>query len=145
MKLRIDDDGDIWDDDTNTIYGPEVILGRIAHVQDVCRTSIDHDRPIETGPNHWTDRHWLAQSVLNILGGNIDDQIIRELPDRPDSDLTTSARDDAITKVGALLQLAVGYAIQGGYLTDDFAKTHAEPVVDALLAAMREQAESLTR
>lgn len=47
-----------------------------------------------------------------------------------------SARDDAVTKVAAFLQLAVGYAIQGSYLSDNFAKTHAEPVVDAILAAV---------
>jgi hypothetical protein len=48
---------------------------RIAYVHDLCAKAIEHDRPIETGPNHWTDRHWLAQSVLNILDGQIDDQL----------------------------------------------------------------------
>lgn len=76
---RADDDGDIWDDETDTVHGPELIAGRIGHIQDICRNAIEHDRPLETAPHHWTDRHWLAQSVLNILGGKIDAQIISEL------------------------------------------------------------------
>jgi hypothetical protein len=64
----------------------QLTAGRIKHVQDICRKAIEHDRPYETSPNHWTDRHWLAQSVLNILGGKIDDQIRAE---------TTHAEDDS--------------------------------------------------
>lgn len=82
MSYRADDDGDIWDDETNTVHGPELIAGRISHIQDICRRTIEHERAVEGGENRWTDRHWLAQSVLNILGGNIDAQIISELTDR---------------------------------------------------------------
>jgi hypothetical protein len=67
MSYRADDDGDIWDDETNTVHAPELIAGRISRVQDICRRT--------TG----TDRSELARTVLNILRGNMDEQIIREL------------------------------------------------------------------
>jgi hypothetical protein len=44
--------------------------GRIDHVRDICTTAIARDG--------LTDRAWLAQSVLNILDGKIDVQIIAE-------------------------------------------------------------------
>ena len=66
-------------------YPAEVVLARaaeqrlaaarIAYVRDLCAKAIEHDRPQEASPNHWTDRHWLAQSVLNILDGKIDSQL----------------------------------------------------------------------
>jgi hypothetical protein len=74
MSYRADDDGDIWDDETNTVHGPELIAGRINHIQSLCRAFVK--APETRG---MTEREWLAQSVLNILGGNIDEQIIREL------------------------------------------------------------------
>jgi hypothetical protein len=77
MSYRADDDGDIWDDETNTVHGPELIAGRISHIQDICRSAIEFDATKTYAGA--TDRQWLAQSVLNILGGNIDTQIISEL------------------------------------------------------------------
>lgn len=59
----------------------QIAEGRIRHVRDMCLKAIEHDRPYELRPTHWTDRHWLAQSVLNILSGNIDAQIRDELTD----------------------------------------------------------------
>jgi hypothetical protein len=59
----------------STLGSNELIAGRIEHVRDICQTSIQHDSHRETGPTHWTDRHWLAQSVINILDGKIDYQI----------------------------------------------------------------------
>ena len=52
-----------------------LLAGRITHVRDICRSSIDQDRG---KPGTLTDRAWLAQSVLNILDGNIDRQIAEE-------------------------------------------------------------------
>lgn len=77
MSWRADDDGDIWDDETNTVHDPALIAGRINHVQDICRTFVR----LDSNTNHrgLTHRAWLAQSVLNILAGNIDEQIIHEL------------------------------------------------------------------
>lgn len=56
-----------------------LMLRRIGHVRPICESSIEHDRAYESGPDHWTDRHWLAQSVLNILDGNIDPEIREEM------------------------------------------------------------------
>lgn len=50
-----------------------------------------------------------------------------------------NARDEAVTHMAALLQKAIGYAREGALLTDGFAIEQAEPVVDALLAAVAEQ------
>lgn len=77
MSYRADDDGDIWDDETNTVHSPELIAGRLTHIQNMCRTFVRLDGDANhTGLSH---RAWLAQSVLNILGGNVDEQIIHEL------------------------------------------------------------------
>lgn len=45
-------------------------------MRDICAKSIEHDatRPIGSA-DALTDRAWLAQSVLNILDGKIDEQI----------------------------------------------------------------------
>ena len=56
-----------------------VAAGQRARIQSLCLSSIEVDRPRERGSDDWTDRHWLAQSILNILGGAIDDQIRAEL------------------------------------------------------------------
>jgi hypothetical protein len=54
-----------------------LIAGRIEHVRAICESSIAHDRH-GARPGELTDRQWLAQSVLNILDGNIDAQIITD-------------------------------------------------------------------
>ncbi len=57
-----------------------LIAGRITHVRDICQKAIERDQGMFPGnPNAQSDRHWLAQSVINILDGLIDDQIRREL------------------------------------------------------------------
>jgi hypothetical protein len=61
-----------------------LITGRITHIRDMCVRAIERDRQLETGPNDWTDRHWLAHSVLNILDGKIDSQLIDERRDMSD-------------------------------------------------------------
>lgn len=53
-----------------------LLAARITHVRDMCATWIRLDK---TGPGTLTDRAWLAQSVLNILDGNIDRQIAAEM------------------------------------------------------------------
>lgn len=45
-----------------------LLEGRVEHIRDLCRRSLDRD-------GKYTDQGWLAQSVLNILNGNIDAQI----------------------------------------------------------------------
>jgi hypothetical protein len=77
MSYRADDDGDIWDDETNTVHGPELIAGRISHIQQICRRAVERDA--DAAYPNLTNRAWLAKSVLNILAGNIDEQIISEL------------------------------------------------------------------
>lgn len=53
--------------------------GRIDHIRDICQKAITQDSNVYPhNPNALTDRAWLAQSVLNILNGNIDEQIIGE-------------------------------------------------------------------
>lgn len=51
----------------------QLLAARIAHIRDICTKAIELDSPRET--DGWTDRHWLAQSVLNILDGKIDDEL----------------------------------------------------------------------
>lgn len=77
MGYHADDDGDIWDDETNTVYDSALIAGYLSHIQDICRTFVRLDG--DAKHEGLTHRAWLAQSVLNILGGNIDAQIIAEL------------------------------------------------------------------
>lgn len=48
----------------------KLIAGRIEHVRYVCAKSIERDGGFLE--RAWTDRHWLAQSILNILDGNVD-------------------------------------------------------------------------
>lgn len=45
-----------------------LLEGRVEHVRGLCRNALDCD-------GAYTDRAWLAQSVLNVLNGNIDAQI----------------------------------------------------------------------
>lgn len=45
--------------------------GRIRHIREVCWNCLNRDKP-------GSDRAWLAVTVLNILNGNIDDQIEAE-------------------------------------------------------------------
>lgn len=53
--------------------------GRLDHIRDLCLKAIDRDKDAYPGnPSALTDRAWLAQSVLNILDGKIDPQIITE-------------------------------------------------------------------
>lgn len=53
--------------------------GRIAHIREMCQNAIVGDSNVYPhNPLALTDRAWLAQSVLNILDGNIDAQIIAE-------------------------------------------------------------------
>ena len=52
--------------------------GRGRHVRDMCEGSILRDQG-KLPRGCLTDRQWLAQGVLNILDGNIDDQIREEL------------------------------------------------------------------
>ena len=53
--------------------------GRIRHVRDLCQGAIERDQGVYPGNSHaLTDRQWLAQSVLNILDGKIDAQIVDE-------------------------------------------------------------------
>jgi hypothetical protein len=59
-----------------TVNDDELVAKRIGRVQDICSTAIEHERARETG--RWTDRHWLAQSVLNVLEGNIDYQFVTD-------------------------------------------------------------------
>jgi hypothetical protein len=59
---------------------------------------------------------------------------------------TMSARDDAVTKLAAALQLAIGYASGEALVPNEaHAKMIAEPVVDAILAAAREEANHESR
>lgn len=46
---------------------------RAAAIEELCTNSISHDTHHTGG---LTDRAWLAQSVLNILEGKIDDQLL---------------------------------------------------------------------
>jgi hypothetical protein len=48
-----------------------LLEGRVQHVRDLCLGALDRD-------GAYTDRAWLAQSVLNILNGNVDAQIYDE-------------------------------------------------------------------
>lgn len=48
----------------------KLLLKRFLAVQRICEASIDLDRHGAVAPS--TDRQWLAQSVLNILNGNVD-------------------------------------------------------------------------
>lgn len=63
-------------------YANEIIdAGRIRHIRDICQRSMEYDKgaadyTFTTGG--LTDRQWLARSVLNILEGNIDAQIMQE-------------------------------------------------------------------
>lgn len=50
--------------------------GRIQHVRAICESSIKHDGDTNQGQ---TARQWLAQSVLNVLDGAIDEQIAKEM------------------------------------------------------------------
>lgn len=50
---------------------------RIEEVRGFCERMIEHDRD-QRQPLALTDRAWACQSVLNILDGNIDDQLRRE-------------------------------------------------------------------
>lgn len=70
-------------------YPDEVVLaraaqdrlaaGRIRHVRAICENAIERDKdPNDPSRPVQTDRKWLAQSVLNILDGLIDPQIIEE-------------------------------------------------------------------
>lgn len=52
--------------------------GRLRHVRDMCASSIEHDKG-KLPRGCLTDRQWLAQNVLNVLDGSIDDQIREEL------------------------------------------------------------------
>lgn len=50
---------------------------------DAIRQLCEHYRNGEAEAVHdngWTDRQWLAQTVLNILDGAIDDQLTRTAP-----------------------------------------------------------------
>lgn len=50
--------------------------GRIAHIRDICKGCLERDSP-------YSDRAWLAETVLDILDGNIDAQIeYEQLPPR---------------------------------------------------------------
>lgn len=53
-----------------------LIGGRVRHVEEMCRSAVALDAAKGRG---LTDRAWLAQSVLNILHGSIDDQISEEV------------------------------------------------------------------
>jgi len=56
--------------------------GRIAHIRDLCQSAMVRDLNVYPhNPYARTDRAWLAESVLNILDGNIDAQIIAENKD----------------------------------------------------------------
>jgi hypothetical protein len=48
----------------------KLLLKRFLAVQRICEASIDLDKHGAVAPS--TDRQWLAQSVLNILNGNVD-------------------------------------------------------------------------
>lgn len=49
-----------------------------------------------------------------------------------------TARDDAVTKMAALIQIVIGYAGGAGAVPgDDHAKTLAQPVVDSLIRAAK--------
>lgn len=57
-----------------------VVAGRIRHIREMCTSAIRRDAGAAGGG--LTDRAWLAESVLNILSGTIDEQILRELGPR---------------------------------------------------------------
>jgi hypothetical protein len=65
-------------DETNPISEEQkmssdpMLDGRIGHVRAMCNNALERD-----GRN--TDRAWLAQSVINILDGLIDAQIVEEI------------------------------------------------------------------
>jgi hypothetical protein len=52
-----------------------IVQGRIQYVRDICNKTLERD-DWNTRDGWNTDRAWLAQSVINILDGLIDDQII---------------------------------------------------------------------
>jgi hypothetical protein len=49
----------------------QLTAGRIAHVRDICANAMKFDGTQASGI--LTDRQWLAQSVLNILDGKVDE------------------------------------------------------------------------
>lgn len=49
-----------------------LLEGRIGHIRAICDKALARD-------GKFTDRAWLAQSVINILDGLIDEQIKREM------------------------------------------------------------------
>mgnify|MGYP000943530784 FL=1 len=53
--------------------GLRIIGGRIDAIREVCQTHRNPDGMDAVGG--WTEREWLAQTILNILDGNIDDQL----------------------------------------------------------------------
>lgn len=57
---------------------PRIKAGRIAHVRDVCARSMEHDAG-KAGVGALTNRAWLAETVLAILDGAIDEQIWEEI------------------------------------------------------------------
>jgi hypothetical protein len=62
------------------IANTDVTEGRLRHIRDICISAIEHDKgsPDRDVMDGLTDRQWLAQSILNILNGNIDAQILEE-------------------------------------------------------------------
>lgn len=56
--------------------GLQLVGARLDAIRHLC----EHYRHGEAEATHddgWTDRQWLAQTVLNILDGAIDDQLTR--------------------------------------------------------------------
>lgn len=73
-------DAETWRTNHNpaTVIVPEwpaLTDGRIRHIREFCAAQISHDALPGGG---LTNRAWCAQGVLNILDGNIDDQIRAE-------------------------------------------------------------------
>lgn len=67
-----DDDEKRWQVARHFAERIATVDNRIKHVRALCESSIEFDRRHERADG-WTDRHWLAQSVLNILDGNVDE------------------------------------------------------------------------
>lgn len=55
-----------------------VLAHRIKHIRAVCQTCMDTD-------GAFTDRRWLAETVLNILDGKIDIQIQQNIKEEDEA------------------------------------------------------------
>lgn len=55
-----------------------LLAARVADVKKLCESSIEFDK--EDGAGGLTNRAWLASSIINVLDGAIDKQLLEELP-----------------------------------------------------------------